>query len=190
MSPGRSGTSQSTSLPSRPRFVLDAKSPPWTDGVVDKDHYARAVRLLCKFHDNMDDSNSAKRSKKNRGIVLFSNIHGQAQRLALSVLEEIEHSEDGARVLVNAIYKRNTLVLVTEVYGEFSTLNIFLRQSSESFSHGWFILFHPLSHIFQKRWSPRATYDFAKKYSEVRNKRAHCVKGVSSLHYRDRGNYL
>lgn len=59
----------------RPRFTWDIKSVPWTDGKGGQLQYAKYVRRWSAFHDNLDETNSNKIKKKNRGIVLLSNLY-------------------------------------------------------------------------------------------------------------------
>lgn len=65
-----------STVPSRPRFAWDAKSPPWTDGNGNQERFKAAVEDWKEFHDSLPDNNLNKITTGLQGIVLKSQLFG------------------------------------------------------------------------------------------------------------------
>ena len=122
-------------LPLRPRFAWDIRSVPWTDGRGNQDQYASAVALWKAFHDKLPDANSNKIPKDLQGIMLQSQLYGRARDLCKSIPDETIQSEDGSEAIVNKIYQRDPLAVVSDVYQDFITLLNTKRGNNESFQN-------------------------------------------------------
>ena len=128
------GPEQSSySVPSRPRFTWDIRNVPWTDGKGNQDDYRRSVTLWSSFHDKLPDSNSNKIPRDLRGIMLQSQLFGRAKDLCNGLDDMIIQSQDGPSAIVNAVYKRDTLSVVSNLYQNFMTLLTTRRGDAESF---------------------------------------------------------
>ena len=126
---------QQSNLPSRPRFSWDIKAVPWTDGKGDQLEYAKAVKKWCAFHDKHHDSNSNKISLINRGIVLQSHLYGRAKDLCDCLEDDEIASDKGAQLIVNTVYKKDPLSVVTCVYTELQKLLSIQRGGNELFKN-------------------------------------------------------
>lgn len=111
---------KATALPSRPRFSWDIKQVSWTDGRGLQDGYKDAVGFQYKFHDLLDDSNFSKIPKCLCGTILPSQLYGRAKYQARVIDKRIFKSEKGAQEIVECIYKRVPLCVVTEVHADLS----------------------------------------------------------------------
>ena len=123
----------SSSLPSRPRFSWDMKSVPWTDGKGSQEEYACAVMLWSALHDKLPDSNNNKIPKELRGIMLQSQLYGRAKEICKKVPDSVIQSVEGVQAIVNAVYKRDALSTVSDVYQDFMNLLNLKRGANESF---------------------------------------------------------
>ena len=109
----------SADVPSRPRFSWDLKTVPWTDGRGDQREYVEAVALWEQFHDNLPSTSASRIDKKNRGIVLLSNLYGRARSLTLPIKDKVIAEPDNAvQLITSTIYKKDALSSVTLVHDE------------------------------------------------------------------------
>jgi len=129
------GPGNSSNLPSRPKFSWDIRSTPWTDGRGNQEGFARAVKLWGQFHDKLPASNSNKIPADLRGICLKSQLFGRALDLCKGIPDDDIASENGAQLIIDAIYKRDALSVVSEVYQDFNDLLTCRRSSNESFKN-------------------------------------------------------
>lgn len=102
-------TTSATSLPSRPKFSWDFKSPPWADGRGDQQQYVEQVTLWKEVHDTLRDSNPNKIVAELQGIVLNAQLVGRARDLCAKVSLEDLKKTDGAITLAQAIYRIDPL---------------------------------------------------------------------------------
>ena len=58
--------------PTRPRFIWDMRTIPWTDGVGCQEEYAQSVELWEDMHDILEVTNHNRIAPKLRGISLKS----------------------------------------------------------------------------------------------------------------------
>ena len=82
---GPAHRSHTEELPSRPRFSLDAKSIPWTDGVGSQEQYAERVREWCRYHDLLANNCANKIPHNVRGTLLKTQLFGRARDLVRSL---------------------------------------------------------------------------------------------------------
>lgn len=87
------------STPSRPRFSLDLKAVPWTEGKVDQLGYAKSVRRWRKYRHKLPDNMSNKISKTHWGIFLLSDLYGREKDLWELIEEDHIASNDSSRLL-------------------------------------------------------------------------------------------
>ena len=127
------GDSSSAALPSRPRFSWDIKNVPWTDGKGNQEEYAKAVELWNAFHNKLTDSNSNKIPADLRGIMLQSQLYGRARDICRSITDTDIQSNTGWKSVVDAIYRREALSVVSDVYLNFTSLLSMKRGSTETF---------------------------------------------------------
>lgn len=125
----------SSRVPSRPKFSWDIKNVPWTDGKGCQEDYSKAVHLWNKFHDRLPDSNSNKIPKELRGIMLQSQLYGRARDLCMTISDSDIQSNNGSKVVVYAIYKREARSVVSDVYQNFMSLLNTPRGSTETFKN-------------------------------------------------------
>ena len=123
----------SASLPTRPRFSWDIRNVPWTDGKGNQEEYAKSVDLWDAFHNRLPDSNSHKITAELRGIMLQSQLYGRARDMCRSIPDSEIQSADGWKKIIQAIYKRDALSVVSEVYQSFTSLLSMNRGTNESF---------------------------------------------------------
>lgn len=116
---------QQSNLQSRPRLSWDIKYVPCTDGKGHQLEYAKAVKKWGALHDNLQDSNSNKISKINRGTVLQSHLYGRAKNLCYSIDDDIIASEESVQLIVNTVYKKDPLSVVTCVYTELQNICLY-----------------------------------------------------------------
>ena len=129
------GPESSNRLPSRPRFSWDVRAVPWTDGRGNQEQYAEAVSLWEAFQDTLADSNSNKVPKGARGIMLQSQLYGRARDLCKAIPDEMIRSDDGADAIVEALYRRDPLAVVSDVFQDFLSLINTKRHPNESFKN-------------------------------------------------------
>ena len=127
-------TAHSTStLPSRPKFSWDIRSPPWTDGKGNQDEYVRSVRQWCRFHDGLSDANSNKITPVLRGICLSSQLYGRAKDLCIGLSSDQLSADNGVDMILAKIHQRDPITVVSEVYRDFTDLIATRRGANESF---------------------------------------------------------
>ena len=125
---------QSTS-PQRPKFSWDISNVPWTDGRGNQEEYANAVKLWSNFHDLLPATNSDKIPSALQGIMLQSQLYGRTRDVVKKVDPADIKKEGGAQLIVNAIYKRDPLSVMSEVYTAFNEVLNTKRGTSESFQN-------------------------------------------------------
>ena len=123
------------SLPTRPKFSWDGKTVPWTDGYGPQERYAEEVAAWCSYHDLIPETSRDHYPKNVRGILLKSQLFGRARDLVRTVTDADLQSEDGAKKVVAAIYKRDTLTVLSDVYTDFNALVCARRGTTESFKN-------------------------------------------------------
>lgn len=126
------GPGLANALPSRPKFKWDAKSPPWTDGKGNQEQFKLAVEDWQEYHDSLPAGNSHKLAVPMQGIVLKSQLFGQAADLCAGITREQLRSDYGVTMVVNAVYQRDALSVVSEAYEGFNALLTTRRAGSES----------------------------------------------------------
>lgn len=134
MGSGSANTSNSD-LPSRPKFQRDIRSVSWTDGRGNQEVYAHAVKQWGKFHDGLLHSNSNKIATSLPGIFLEAQLYGRAMDLCKCITDEQLASDKGASLIVKAIYQRNAISVVSEVYRDFTDILSTKRGCTESFKN-------------------------------------------------------
>ena len=65
------GQALANSLPTRPRFAWDAKSPPWTDLKGNQERFEVAVQDWQEYHDSFLDANPSKLFSSIQALVLI-----------------------------------------------------------------------------------------------------------------------
>lgn len=125
--------SSSAGLPSRPRFSWDIKNVPWTNGKGNQEEYAKAVALWDAFHNKLPDYNSNKISIELRGIMLHSQLYGRAKDIRRLIADDDIQSGTGWKKIVEAVYKRDTLSVFSEVYQSYLGVLSMKRGSNETF---------------------------------------------------------
>lgn len=106
---GRAEQQQSSNLPSRPKFIWNLRSPPWTGGRGNQEEYSPAVTQWGKFHDGLPDSNSNKIATNFRGICLSAHLFGRAKELCMGITADELASAEGPSLVVSNIYKRDAI---------------------------------------------------------------------------------
>ena len=129
---GQHTTNTVSLLPSRPKFHWDVKSPPWTDARGDQLEYKNQVDLWKHFHDSLPNNNSNKIPSNLQAICLKSQLFGRAIDLCSGITNTELSSEDGVSKIVNAIYQRDGLSVVSEAYRVFNDLLDTKRGNNES----------------------------------------------------------
>ena len=120
------------SVPARPRFAWDLKSPPWTDGKGSGEKYIATVKLWKKYHDKLPLNSSSKIPPDMQGIALKSQLYGRADIVASKISDEDLMKEDGALTLAKAIYKIDSLSKVTSIAQHFNELLTTTRNDHET----------------------------------------------------------
>ena len=126
------GPGLANSLPTRPKFTWDAKSPPWTDGKGNQEKFKLAVEDWKEYHDSLPAANSHKLVVAMQGIVLKSQLFGQAADLCAEITKEQLKSANGVKLIVNAVYQRDALSVISEAYEGFNSLLTTRRSNTES----------------------------------------------------------
>lgn len=77
-----------SSITLRPRFSWDAKTPPWTDGKGNEEKFKVAGEDWKAFHDTLPDISPNRIATLVQGIVLKSQLYGQAaDQCLLNILQ-------------------------------------------------------------------------------------------------------
>ena len=116
------GLAHQLSLPSRPKFSWDVKSPPWTDGKGDQEEYRNAVKLWQMFHNTLPDSNSNQIPTALQAICLKSQLFGRAKDLCSGIPDDQLVGDDAVNLIVGNIYQIDALTVVSEAYRTFNQL--------------------------------------------------------------------
>lgn len=126
------GTNAVSTIPSRQRFAWDARCPPWTDGRGNQERYKVAVEDWKEFNDALPDTSPNKIAAPLQGIVLKSQLYGQAADQCCEISKEQLRSADGVNLIVNAVYRRDFMSVISEAFDDFSTLLNTRRGQTES----------------------------------------------------------
>jgi len=113
----------------------DIRNVPWTDGKGNQEEYANSVSLWCAFHDKLPSSNSSKIPKELQGIMLQSQLYGRAKDLVKIAEAEKIQSAEGVNAILKAMYKRDALAVVSDLYQDFINVLKNTRGQSESFKN-------------------------------------------------------
>lgn len=122
-------------LPARPKFSWDFRHVPWADGKGDQEPYKNAVLLWKAFHDKLPDTNSYKVPQDLQGIMLQSQLYGRALDLSKKIPTATLQSPEGVSAIISAVYRRDRLVVVSNVYQLFQDMLSTKRGTSESFQN-------------------------------------------------------
>lgn len=118
-------------LPSRLRFSWVVKSPPWTDGKENQEKYKNAVLDWKKFHDYLPDSSFNKVSVAVQGIVLKSQLYGEAADFCSALSIDQLKQVDGLQLIIDTVYQRDFLSVISEAYEGFNRLLNTRRENNE-----------------------------------------------------------
>lgn len=121
-----------SSIPLRPKFSWDAKTPPWTDGKGNQERFKVAVEDWKDFHDTLPENSPNKISAAVQGIILKSQLYGQAADQCSELTKEQLKSENGVQLIINAVYRRDFMSVISEAYDGFSILINTRRNDNES----------------------------------------------------------
>lgn len=105
-------------LPTRPTFYRDIRCVPWRYGVGNQPKYAKEIARCCLFHDILPENNRRNMSKQSRGICLLSNWFDREEYFVSSIEKLIRDSDDSVKPLVECIYKRVPLSVVSLVLSD------------------------------------------------------------------------
>ena len=126
------GPANVNTLPTRPRFMWDTKSPPWTDGKGNQEKFKVAVEDWVEFHDSLPGNHTTKIAKGMQGLLLKSQLYGQAADLCSALTKDQLKSNDGVSLIVNKIYQRDALSVISEAYDGFNLLLSTRRNPNEN----------------------------------------------------------
>ena len=84
------------------------------------------------FHDTLPNNSPNKIAPNLQGIVLKSQLFGQAADQCSELTREELRSENGVNLIVNAVYRRDFMSVISEAYGGFSNLLNTKRGQNES----------------------------------------------------------
>lgn len=108
---------------------------PWADGIGNPEGYSSSVALWKAFHNKLPDSNSNKILTDLRGIMLQSQLYGRTQDLSKGIPDSEIQYDTGFAAIIKAVYKRDALSVVSEVYQNFIALLNTKRGHNESFKN-------------------------------------------------------
>lgn len=103
-------------LPSCPRSSWDANRPPWTDSKGNQEKYKAAVNDCKEYHESLPDASFNKVAANVQGIVLKSELYDEAADLCSELTNEQQKGDNGVQVIVDAVYQRDFLSVVSEAY--------------------------------------------------------------------------
>lgn len=126
------GKSRNSTFQFRPPFSWDTSSVSWTDGRGDQQGYAKAVRGLCAFYDNLSEDNSNKIDKYSRTVFLLYNLYGCVADMCEWIGEKVLGSDNEVELIVSHINKCDALFAVSKVYKELRTFLANRRYRNES----------------------------------------------------------
>ncbi len=92
------------------------------DGKGNQEEYKNVVYLWKTFHDMLPENNNSKIQTALQGIMLQSQLYGRARDLCRMLPADVIQSPEGANAIVNAVFKRDPLAIVSEVYQDFVDL--------------------------------------------------------------------
>lgn len=104
------------SLATSPQYIWDAKSPPWTDGRGNQEKFKAAVLDWKEYHDSLPVNSANKISAAVQGLVLKSQLFGEAADLGNELPNDQLKGEDGVQKIVDAVYQREFLSVSSEAY--------------------------------------------------------------------------
>lgn len=116
------GPAPQNHLPFRPLFSWDSKTAPWTDGKGDQEGYFKSVKLWNAFNDALPDNNSTKIPTRLRALCLKSQLFGRAADLCSGIDDESLTTTEGVKLIVDCIYQRDALSVVSEAFRAFNAL--------------------------------------------------------------------
>ena len=116
------GPAPANIVPTRPKFSWDAKSAPWTDCKGDQEEYSNSVKLWQAFHNALPENNSNKIPLQFRAICLKSQLYGTGKDLCSGISDAQLLGENGVQLILNAIYQRDALTVVSEAFKAFNQL--------------------------------------------------------------------
>ena len=125
----------SKDLPNCTRFSWDIRTVPWTEGKGSQEPYAAAVELWKLFYDTLPDSNANKLNATLHSIMLKSQLFSGAADLCKGLLNAEIISANGGQKIVDCVYQRHALAVVSDVYQEFMNLLGTKRGNSASFKN-------------------------------------------------------
>lgn len=117
-----------TTTPLRPYVTWDFKNVPWTYGQGFQTLYSHLFLHWSTFHDDLNYINSNQIAQEHGGIVLFSHIFGDASNL-FSIQAEVVATDDNTAPIVDAIYKKDALSVVSDVFTKLQSLFKTFRRS-------------------------------------------------------------
>lgn len=85
-----------------------------------------------EFQDSLPDVSPNKIPPQGKGIVLKSQLYGQASKQCAVVTKEQLRSKNGVNLIINAIYRRDFMSVILEAYENFSALINLRRDPAES----------------------------------------------------------
>lgn len=109
-------------VPTRPRFAWDSKIAPWTYGKGNQEKFKIAFEDWKESLDPLPDSSPKKVSVSLQGIVLKSQLYGHAADQCTEITKEQLRSSDGVQFIVNSVYRRHYMSVISEAYEGFSAL--------------------------------------------------------------------
>lgn len=122
-------------LPSHPKFSWNIFATSWTNGCLNQESLAHAVKLREAFHDKFPASNFNRITADIRGICLKSQLFGRALDLTKGIADDVIASDQGIAAIVDARNKRNALSVVNEIYAYFIDILALHRRSKEGFKN-------------------------------------------------------
>jgi len=120
------------SLPTRPRFAWDTRSAPWADVKDNQERFKVTVEDWKEQHDSLPDINPNKIATSMQGLVLKSQLYGQASDLCSGLTKEQPKSDGGVDLIMNAVYQHDALSVISEAYDGFNALLNTRRGQNES----------------------------------------------------------
>ncbi len=97
------------------------------------------IRMLLTFGRlfmiMLPENNNSKIPTALQGIMLQSQLYGRARDLCRMIPTDVIQSPEGANAIVNAVFKRDPLAIVSEVYQDFFDLLNTKRGQTETFKN-------------------------------------------------------
>lgn len=133
MGPANNVTKTDASLPSRPKFIWDPKNASWKDGKGKEERHFKAVAEWCEFYDALSDSNSNKIEKKNRRIVVCSQLFGRERDLTKDNWINWSSNRRRCQKLLSYVCTRDPMSVISDVFTDFHSLIKTPRNNDETF---------------------------------------------------------